>query len=162
VPQPCGAPRDLQRRRWMCDFAQHLAASFAGSPSGTMGRDRSLIPVAAKMALLMAGAKAMMGVSPAPAGAISLRSNTTAAQLFNDAVMRDGSSDHTVGLCWVRRQRQVNEEPGRREREEPRAAPKVKAAWDVRGRRCRAKRSAWRNRARESMILIVNNSFRSP
>jgi hypothetical protein len=43
-------------------------------PLGTNGRERRRMPEASKMALLMAGATAMMGVSPAPAGAMSLRS----------------------------------------------------------------------------------------
>jgi hypothetical protein len=43
-------------------------------PIGTSGRERRRTPEASKMALPMAGATAMMGVSPAPAGARSFRS----------------------------------------------------------------------------------------
>lgn len=45
-----------------------VALGEQGNPCGTSGNKRNLIPVAAKMGLLMAGATAMMGVSPAPAG----------------------------------------------------------------------------------------------
>jgi lipase maturation factor 1 len=46
-------------------------------PWGTIGIDRSRTPVASKMALPTAGAMATIGVSPAPAGATSLRSIRT-------------------------------------------------------------------------------------
>jgi len=43
-------------------------------PSAVMGIDRNRLPVAAKIALLTAGATATIGVSPAPAEGRSLRS----------------------------------------------------------------------------------------
>src|SRR5216684_2978720 len=49
------------------------------SPLGTIGRLLRRTPVASKMALPMAGATAMIGVSPAPAEGISLRSSKTAS-----------------------------------------------------------------------------------
>src|SRR5229473_8437672 len=44
------------------------------SPLGTRGKSRRRAPVASKMALPIAGATAMIGVSPAPAEGISFRS----------------------------------------------------------------------------------------
>src|SRR5450759_1045448 len=44
------------------------------TPSGTSGSERRRTPVAAKIALAIAGAIARIGVSPAPAGEISGRS----------------------------------------------------------------------------------------
>src|ERR1700676_3282297 len=49
------------------------------SPFGTIGRLLRRTPVASKMALPIAGATAIMGVSPAPAGGMSLRSSKTAS-----------------------------------------------------------------------------------
>src|SRR3954451_6316098 len=46
-------------------------------PLGASGIDRSLCPVAAKMAFATAGASPTIGVSPDPAGARSLRSSIT-------------------------------------------------------------------------------------
>ena len=55
-------------------------ASRSGSrPSGSIGSARNLIPVAAKIALPIAGATPTIGVSPAPAEGRSLRSRMTTA-----------------------------------------------------------------------------------
>src|SRR4029077_19661666 len=48
-------------------------------PFGASGRGVSRTPLASKMALSIAGATAMMGVSPAPAEGISLRSSKIAS-----------------------------------------------------------------------------------
>src|SRR4051812_18768790 len=47
------------------------------NPSGTIGIDRTRIPVAAKIALPTAGAILMIGVSPAPSLGRSFRSTST-------------------------------------------------------------------------------------
>jgi hypothetical protein len=47
------------------------------SPFGTMGSERIRTPVASKIALPMAGAKPIIGHSPAPAEGMSLRSRRT-------------------------------------------------------------------------------------
>ena len=57
-----------------------IRSSYAGrSPLGTIGRLLRRMPVASKMALPMAGATAMIGVSPAPAEGRSLRSSRIAS-----------------------------------------------------------------------------------
>src|SRR5258706_336271 len=50
-----------------------------GSPLGIIGRLLRRMPVASKIALPMAGATAMIGVSPAPAEGRSLRSSRVAS-----------------------------------------------------------------------------------
>lgn len=54
-------------------LGKKLSAYFC-TPRGASGSERSRTPVAWKMALPIAGAMAMIGVSPAPAEGISLRS----------------------------------------------------------------------------------------
>src|SRR6266481_8710317 len=61
---------------WLC----HLALGHAFfRPLGTRGRLFRRWAVALKMAFPIAGATAIIGVSPAPAGAMSLRSSRTAS-----------------------------------------------------------------------------------
>ena len=50
---------------------------YALIPFGASGRLRSRVPVAAKIAFATAGARPMIGVSPAPAEGRSLRSSST-------------------------------------------------------------------------------------
>src|SRR5262245_19461617 len=57
-----------------------LGGAYAFTPLGARGSDRKRTPVAAKMALPLAGAIPMIGVSPAPADGRSVRlSNTTSS-----------------------------------------------------------------------------------
>src|ERR1700730_17977801 len=76
LPVPPRPHRDNPRVQRQCCQSTWL---YVWTPLGANGRAFSRLPVASKIALPIAGAMAMIGVSPAPAGAISLRSSKIAS-----------------------------------------------------------------------------------
>src|ERR1700730_9242458 len=78
LPVPPRPHRDNPRvQRQCCQI--HTVELQTSMPLGASGRVFRRLPVASKIALPMAGATAMIGVSPAPAGAMSLRSSKIAS-----------------------------------------------------------------------------------